>query len=312
LDAGLTIVERHEQYRISTDLIPEEMKRRGVQDNVGLTQERTQQIRAKYLVAAGRLAEARGLVEQEISKMDEARPGQLPSGDEWRRAAGRRVWVQQLGAIAEKEGRVEAALSLYRSVLGGLPPEALKNAGNPNVAPMKKLYLANGGSEDKWIEWATSGAPPREGPRERRAPQFSEKVPEFSARDLTGKTWLLKDLQGKATFVNYWATWCGPCRAEHPEVQKLHNLAKDRDDMQVLTISVDHNPDAVAAYIKEKGYTFATIHDPALADQILPYMGLPTNFLVNAAGMRTSFYGFWGGEQNLQTTVADLEQAAQE
>jgi hypothetical protein len=40
-------------------------------------------------------------------------------------------------------------------------------------------------------------------------------------------------------------------------------------------------------------------------------MGLPTNFLVNAAGMRTSFYGFWGGEQNLQTTIADLTQAAE-
>ena len=78
----------------------------------------------------------------------------------------------------------------------------------------------------------------------------------------------------------------------------------------MLTISVDHDPSAVAAYIKEKGYTFPAIHDAALADQLLPYMGLPTNFLVNAAGMRTSFYGFWGGEQNLQTTVADLEQAA--
>jgi cytochrome c-type biogenesis protein len=123
--------------------------------------------------------------------------------------------------------------------------------------------------------------------------------------------WQLENLKGKATFVNYWATWCGPCRAEHPDIQKLHDRLKGMPGMQVLTISVDDTPTLAEAYMREKGYTFAVIHGPALADQLLPYAGLPTNFLVNKDGQRTSFYGFWGGEEGLRRTVSDLEKASQ-
>jgi hypothetical protein len=52
------------------------------------------------------------------------------------------------------------------------------------------------------------------------------------------------------------------------------------------------------------------IHAPALADRLLPYAGLPTNFLVNGKGERTSFYGFGGGEEGLRRVLADLEEAA--
>jgi hypothetical protein len=69
---------------------------------------------------------------------------------------------------------------------------------------------------------------------------------------------------------------------------------KNREDMQVLTISVDDTPALAAAYVQEKGYTFPVIHAPARADKLLPWAGLPTNFLVNSEKVRTSFFSIAG------------------
>jgi thiol-disulfide isomerase/thioredoxin len=120
----------------------------------------------------------------------------------------------------------------------------------------------------------------------------------------------LRDLNGKATLVNFWATWCGPCRGEHEYLQKLYDSIQGRQNVQLLTFSVDESAGAVRDYVKEKGYTFPVIHSPELADKLFPYMGLPTNFLVNALGMRTSLYGFAGNPEGMRRLIEDLEKAA--
>jgi thiol-disulfide isomerase/thioredoxin len=223
----------------------------------------------------------------------------------------RHEWIRVLAQIAEAENRVADALELHRSTLQGVPREILAQAKNPMIAAVRKLYLAHGGAEENWVEWATAGKAVPEAPR--RPPlAFSQSLPDFSANDLSGRIWRRRDLEGKGTLVNYWATWCGPCRAEHPDLQKLHERLNDRKDVQVLTVSVDDTPALAAAYVKEKGYTFPVIHAPALADKLLPWAGLPANFLVNGKGERTTFYPFLSGEAGLRQAVADLEEAAQQ
>jgi thiol-disulfide isomerase/thioredoxin len=69
--------------------------------------------------------------------------------------------------------------------------------------------------------------------------EFTKPLPEFSAADLVGRVWQLRDLHGKATFVNFWATWCGPCLGEHGGIEELYERVKSRADIQVLTFSVD-------------------------------------------------------------------------
>ena len=64
-------------------------------------------------------------------------------------------------------------------------------------------------------------------------------LPEFELSDLDGRKWSLADLKGKVAFINLWATWCGPCRAELPYVQKLREQLKDRKDVVVLTLNID-------------------------------------------------------------------------
>jgi thiol-disulfide isomerase/thioredoxin len=306
LDAGLRAVENQEKYRISQELMPGELRQRTV-DNREVTFQRTHQIRIDYFLALGRMAEARTLVEQEIEKLESKNPGaDAPARDQMRFRFQRNPWLQRLGAIAERENRVDDALVLYQSSLEGISKQYLADLSSAALVEIKHFYLAHGGTEEEWLDWATAGK--AETPLPAPAPvQFVQALPDFSNRDLAGRTWELKDLKGKGTLINFWATWCGPCRAEHPEIQKLHDRLKGSNNLQVLTLSVDENPALVTAYLKEKGFTFPVIHAPLLADRLFPYSGLPTSFLVNAEGRRTSLYPFGGGEASLRRVLSELE-----
>jgi len=310
LDAGLEAVEKQEKYRITLELIPAELRATAI-DNRELTFQRTQQIRADYLIASDRLGEARAVIEQELARIEANRPrSNGPPHDQARFRLQPSEWLQRLARVAEKENRVEDALALYRSSLKGLPKQALASAILPPVASVKQCYLNHGGTERGWLEWATAAAGP-EPPRLTPAPvRFEIPLPDFSITDLGQWTWTLQGLKGKGTFVNLWATWCGPCLAEHPEIQRLHELAKEHPNLQVLTVSVDANPMLVTTYLKKKNYTFPVIHAPVLAAKLFPWVGLPTSFLVNGHGWRSGLYPFAAGEQSVQRTLADLIEAA--
>ncbi len=98
------------------------------------------------------------------------------------------------------------------------------------------------------------------------------------------------DLNGKATFVDIWATWCGPCRGEHPELQKLVDAVKGRKDIQVLTLSMDDNEYVVESYVKEKGYTFPVIVSKDLIDRLFTAAGIPQGWIINSQGKRSAPY----------------------
>lgn len=309
LDAGFRAYERNEKYRLSIELVPQEMRAR-MADNLQMITERTAGIRADYFVAMGRLDDARALVEQEVRRGDAAAPEGSASPNAFRRNYQRNQWLRRLAAIEAKEGKLDEALNTYRSSLGAVGKETLAKDNHPYTAPVKRLYITKYGSTDGWLEWATGGPPvPKlDGPPP--AVQFPHRLADFTAKDLHGRTWTLADFRGKATLVNYWATWCGPCRHEHRELQKLYSRLKERKNLQILTISVDENAAAASAYLKESGLTFPVIHGPSLADKLMPFAGLPTNFLVDASGNRSSWYGFLGGETGLQRMLSDLELAA--
>ena len=307
LDQGLRQVSEQMKYSLSRDLVPEEMLNRAA-DWQELTAQQTQQIRADYFLAVNQPADARSLVEQALAQLDSRQPVALQERGHWQYE--RAEWLRRLGNIDAIEGRVEEALAHYQASLGVITEESLSQPMvQQRLAPIRQYYLAHGGTDAKWLEWATekSGSAPAP---VRPAHSFLAPLSQFTAKDLAGKTWQLADLNGKATLVNFWATWCGPCRGEHPDIQKVYNSIRGRKDLQILTISVDDSPSAVTEYMKEKAYTFPVIHSPELAEKLFPYIGLPTNFLVNAKGIRTSFYGVMTGTAGVQRIMDDMETAA--
>lgn len=82
----------------------------------------------------------------------------------------------------------------------------------------------------------------------------------FELKDLHGKTWTLKNLSGKVVLVNFWATWCPPCRKEMPDLEKLYKEFENKG-LVVLAIS-DEESAKVAPFIAQGKYSYPVLLDP--------------------------------------------------
>ncbi len=109
-------------------------------------------------------------------------------------------------------------------------------------------------------------------------------VADFSVTDLDGKVITAEALRGKVVFVNFWATWCPPCREEIPDLVRLQE--KYKSDVVVIGVSEDEGPtDAVRAFAAEhKMNYFVAMTTPALAKVFRGVSALPTTFVIDREG----------------------------
>lgn len=117
-----------------------------------------------------------------------------------------------------------------------------------------------------------------------RGPSTGYAAVDFTLPDLAGNPVTLGDLRGKIVFLNLWATWCAPCRAEMPSMQRLYDRFKGRD-FAMLAVSEDTDEDAVAAFVTELNLTFPILLD---SGNRLParfgVTGYPETFVIDRDG----------------------------
>jgi thiol-disulfide isomerase/thioredoxin len=103
--------------------------------------------------------------------------------------------------------------------------------------------------------------------------------------DLQGKTVHLTDLRGKVVLINFWATWCYPCRAEMPSMHALYQNYRDKG-FEILAISIDvQGKDVVAPFVDAYGLTFPILLDPGdVVSTRLQIRGIPTSYLLDKHG----------------------------
>jgi len=106
---------------------------------------------------------------------------------------------------------------------------------------------------------------------------------DFTLLDLQGKPWHLRDLKGKVVLVNFWATWCPPCRKEMPDLQALYDKYKDQGFL-VLSIS-DEETTKVSPFIAERKITYPVLLDPGrkINDAFI-VEGIPKSFVYDREG----------------------------
>lgn len=106
---------------------------------------------------------------------------------------------------------------------------------------------------------------------------------DFTLQDLEGKSWTLSSLRGKVVWVNFWATWCPPCRKEMPDLEALFQEFKDAG-LVVLAIS-DEDIAKVKPFIVDKQYTFPVLLDPGRkTNNLFSVGGIPKSFVYNRRG----------------------------
>ena len=106
---------------------------------------------------------------------------------------------------------------------------------------------------------------------------------DFTLSDLAGKAWHLQDLKGKVVLVNFWATWCPPCRKEMPDLQALFDKYKDQG-LVVLSIS-DEDAAKVTPFIAERKVTYPVLLDPGRkVNQEFVVEGIPKSFVYDREG----------------------------
>ncbi len=111
----------------------------------------------------------------------------------------------------------------------------------------------------------------------------SRQQADFTLADLQGKKWELKDLKGKVVLVNFWATWCPPCRKEMPDLEALYNQFRDKGFV-VLAIS-DEELDKVQPFIQQKAISYPVLLDPGdKVNKEFAVEGIPKSFVYDREG----------------------------
>ena len=117
-----------------------------------------------------------------------------------------------------------------------------------------------------------------------RSVNAGDLAPEFSVVTEEGKTLTRSDFGGKVLILNFWASWCAPCREETPSMEQLHQRLKDRG-LMLLGVSVDKSADKYKAFLKRYNVTFPTSHDPgkSVSDSYSTYR-YPETYIIGRDG----------------------------
>jgi peroxiredoxin len=110
---------------------------------------------------------------------------------------------------------------------------------------------------------------------------------DFTLTDVHGKPWMLKSLQGKVVLVNFWATWCPPCRKEMPDLETLYKRFKD-EGLVVLAIS-DEDAGKVNPFLAKADVTYPVLLDPGRkVNELFQIEGIPKSFVYDRGGKLVS------------------------
>lgn len=108
---------------------------------------------------------------------------------------------------------------------------------------------------------------------------------DFKVTSLTGETKSRSSLKGKVVLLNFWATWCPPCKQEIPTIEKLHNEMKGQN-FEVFAVSVGESPDTVKKFVAQQKMTYPIYLDPQnLLSRTYASQGIPTTYLIDKNGL---------------------------
>ena len=114
-------------------------------------------------------------------------------------------------------------------------------------------------------------------------------APDFTMLDMEGNEVTLASFFGKPIVLNFWASWCGPCKMEMPEIQKFYD--KYGQEIHFLLVSVDDSLDAAKSFISDSGYTFPVYFDTtSVGAYTYGASSIPLTFFIDSEGNLVTYY----------------------
>jgi thiol-disulfide isomerase/thioredoxin len=136
-------------------------------------------------------------------------------------------------------------------------------------------------------------------------PQVNSPAPDFELQSLDGTPVSLSSLRGRVVLVNFWATWCGPCRLEMPLLQDAQNRYQDK--LEVLAVNNNESSQTIKSFVNDLGLRLQVLLDPgAKIAQQYRVRGFPTTIFIDPEG--TTRYEHIGvlNQDTLNGYLADL------
>jgi len=158
----------------------------------------------------------------------------------------------------------------YDALSGSFAPQGTLGAGNPNSAPDGVV-----------------GSSSETAPQEEQIPDPSKKAPDFTMADKAGNTVSLSDLEGKPVVLNFWASWCPPCKAEMPDFDKVYLELGDEVVFVMLNLADGQRETAESGlrFVSDEGFSFPVYFDThgegALAYSV---RSIPTTVFIDRDG----------------------------
>ncbi|HKL75355.1 MAG TPA: TlpA disulfide reductase family protein [Halanaerobiales bacterium] len=114
--------------------------------------------------------------------------------------------------------------------------------------------------------------------------EVGQKAPNFSLKNMNNKEVTLRDLEGKKVFINFWASWCPPCKAEMPDIQKLQK--NHGEEIKIVAVNLEEEKNKVEKYLENEDLDFTVLLDKnkKVANQYL-IRAIPTSYFLNEKGI---------------------------
>jgi peroxiredoxin len=135
---------------------------------------------------------------------------------------------------------------------------------------------------------------------------IGERAPGFSLKSVSGETVTLDSLQGQAVVLNFWATWCGPCQKEIPELKAL----AEKSEAKVIGIALDEDPRAVKPFVQRHGVNYTVLlGDQEVFERAGGY-GIPYTLILDGSGRVINIYRGPATREAIESDLEGLNQGA--